>query len=85
MEFKTYKTNIDINLYVLYTMCECALFLNYPTYIQDKIKSLIFELDNILFPFLNDFDNYDIVDQKFMCSTILKSNNTNNLSIKNNN
>lgn len=83
MEFKTFKTNIDINLYTLYTMCECSLLLNYPTYIQEKIKSFIRELDDILFPYPKDFNGYDIVDQKFTCSTIFKKNYSNSTTLNN--
>lgn len=83
MEFKTFKTNIDINLYILSSMCECSLLLNYPTYIREKIKSFKKELDDILFEFPKSIEDYDILDQKFICTTIFKKNDFNSDTINN--
>lgn len=68
------ENEININCFCLYDALNCYKVHTFPKAIEEKLDALIDELEELMFLNLSNLDNYDIVDQKFICVNTYKKN-----------
>lgn len=69
---ETYTNEIDINLFTLGSMLECTLFLECSETLKQKIQDIINDIHSITFKYPNKYENYDIKDMVFTCTTLFE-------------